>query len=61
MQDLWEISDEYDFDIQVYLKGAFDARVLKNGKIVKKFFGETAHMDANRFAYDICTQERYGK
>jgi len=57
-EEMWQITDELGFDIQVIEKGAFDAKVLKGGKCVKTFKGEMAHMDAKRLAYDLWTEEK---
>ncbi len=54
----WHITEEYKYDIQVLEKGVFDAKVLKDGKALKSFKGETAHMDAKRFAMDLFFQEQ---
>jgi len=57
-KEQWLITSEFKYDIQVIEKGSFDAKVLKDGKVVKTFFGETAHMDANRLANDLFFQEQ---
>lgn len=57
-EEMWQITDEFEFDIQVIEKGSFDAKVLKGGKCIKKFKGEMAHMDAKRLAMDLWTEEK---
>lgn len=36
------------------------AHVTKGGKVLKRFKGETAHMDAQRHAYDMWVQHEHG-
>lgn len=36
-----------------------EVRDITTGKIVKKFKGETAHMDADRFASDLFFAKKY--
>lgn len=36
------------------------AHVTKGGKVQKRFKGETAHMDAQRHAYDMWVQHEHG-
>lgn len=37
------------------------AHVTVGGRRVKTFRGETAHMDAQRHAYDMWVQQNYGR
>lgn len=37
------------------------AEVRKAGKVVKKFRGETAWSDAERFAWDLFTKDQFDK
>lgn len=48
---------EYGYGITVEEKG-IDSYVIKNGKILKRFYGETSHMDANRYAMDLMFEEQ---
>jgi hypothetical protein len=43
------------------LSNSMEAKVVYRGKTVKRFKGETAHTDADRYAYDTYMKERVSK
>lgn len=48
---------EFDYGITIEEKG-IESFVLRNGRILKRFWGEASYQDATRYAMDLVFQEQ---